>query len=108
MSRGRVARLGESIAERFLIARGAQLVGRNVRAGRGEIDLLMRMGRRLVAVEVKTRIGHDPRPAFDSVKAERMAAAAFRLPRRPQRMDLVTVRLDRDGARVHWIPGAAG
>lgn len=108
MSRRRVARLGESIAERFLIGRGAQLVGRNVRAGRGEIDLLMRMGRRLVAVEVKTRIGHDPRTAFDPAKAERTAAAARRLRRRPQRMDLVTVRLDRLGARVHWIPGVEG
>ena len=108
MSRRRIARLGESIAERFLIARGGELVGRNVRAGRGEIDLLVRMGRNLVAVEVKTRIGHDPRDGFEPAKAERMAAAVRRLRRRPHRMDLVTVRLDRLGARVHWIPGVEG
>ena len=50
-----LGREGELRAARFLEARGYQIVARNVRADRVEIDLVARHGRRLVFVEVKTR-----------------------------------------------------
>ena len=57
MTRRRQAlgREGERRAARFLEARGYQIVARNVRADRVEIDLVARRRGRLVFVEVKTR-----------------------------------------------------
>jgi Holliday junction resolvase-like predicted endonuclease len=81
------------------------VVGRNVRAGRGEIDLLVRMDSRLVAVEVKTRVGSDPRTAYTALKADRVWAAVGRLTPRPQRVDLVAVTLTPQGADIRWVPG---
>ena len=50
-----LGREGEARAARYLEARGYQIVARNVRAERVEIDLVAIDGRRLVFVEVKTR-----------------------------------------------------
>jgi putative endonuclease len=57
VTRGRQAlgREGEARAARFLESRGYQIVARNVRAERVEIDLVASRGERLVFVEVKTR-----------------------------------------------------
>ncbi len=82
-------------------------MGRNVRAGRGEIDLLMRMHSRLVAVEVKTRVGADPRPAYTAEKADHVREAVRRLQPRPSRVDLVAVELTTQGAAIRWIPGVS-
>jgi Holliday junction resolvase-like predicted endonuclease len=81
------------------------LVGRNVRAGRGEIDLLVRWQGKLVAVEVKTRLGSDPRPSFTRDKARRVRATMRLLSPRPQRLDLVTVEAGQAGAGIRWVPG---
>ena len=45
--------LGESLAEQFLVARGFRVIGRNVRAGRREIDLVVSRGSTIALVEVK-------------------------------------------------------
>ncbi len=83
--------------------RGARLLGSNLRSGPGEVDLLVAFGPTLVAVEVKTRIGDDPMLAFTADKERRFAAAAGALRPRPQRRDVVTVRLDNDGATIRWL-----
>ncbi len=101
----RIARLGESIAAAYLEEHGAVVVGRNVRAGRGEIDLLVRWRSTLVAVEVKTRVGNEPRESFTAAKADAVWAAVGRLIPRPQRVDLVAIRLGAAGADIRWIPG---
>ena len=80
-------------------------MGRNVRAGRGEIDLLVRMDSTLVAVEVKTRLGADPRPAYTVEKSEHVWETVRRLSPRPQRVDLVAIELSAEGAAIRWIPG---
>lgn len=51
----RIGRAAEAVALRYLQSKGYQLKARNYRYQRGEIDLVMRAGRRLVFVEVKAR-----------------------------------------------------
>jgi len=51
---------GEARAARFLESRGYQIVARNVRADRVEIDLIAKHRDRLVIVEVKTRRSTGP------------------------------------------------
>ena len=55
--------------------RGYRILGRNVRAGGVEIDLIVRRGRRLVFCEVKLKLGlgfGDPLEAVDERKRERL------------------------------------
>jgi putative endonuclease len=54
-TRQRFGRAAEEAAAQFLIRRGWRLLGRNVRIGRGELDLIMRRGAVLAFVEVKAR-----------------------------------------------------
>ncbi|MCR9095025.1 MAG: YraN family protein [bacterium] len=65
MSRARrsLGREGEERAARHLEARGYQIVARNVRAARVEIDLIVRGRGAIVFVEVKTR-RRDSRGVF--------------------------------------------
>ena len=79
------------------------MLGRNVRVGRGEIDLLVRFGNQRVAVEVKTRIGSEPREAFSEEKANRVWEAARRYGG-VRRVDLIAVRVDAQGVEVRWLP----
>jgi putative endonuclease len=48
---------GEEIARRYLIRSGHEIVERNYRTRRGELDLISRLGGTLVIVEVKLRRG---------------------------------------------------
>jgi putative endonuclease len=55
--------------------RGYRILGRNVRAGGVELDLIVRRGRRLVFVEVKQKSGPaygDPIEAVDEWKQARL------------------------------------
>jgi Holliday junction resolvase-like predicted endonuclease len=80
-------------------------VGRNVRGGRGEIDLLVRWPGRLVAVEVKTRVRADPRTAYTEAKSQAIRRAFRYVNPQPRRLDLVTVELGRQTVDIRWIPG---
>lgn len=62
------------------------------------------MQRVLIAVEVKTRSYADPVEEMTDLKIERVRRSGDRLPRRPDRYDLVTVRLTARGAEVRWLP----
>jgi putative endonuclease len=55
ISAARLGKLGEWRARWLYRLRGYRVVGRNVRVGGGEIDLVVRRGRTLVIAEVKTR-----------------------------------------------------
>lgn len=102
-----VGAAGEMVAARFLERRGAVIVDRNVRVARDEIDLVIRIGGQLVAVEVKTGLGSGTRPweNFHGDKADRIRRAAGVLSIR--RIDLVAVELKSEGAVVRWLPGVA-
>ena len=92
-----MGRLGEHVAERVLTDRGAEILGRNVRVGRGEVDLHVRIDGVVVAVEVKTLIAgdHDIDPGvhFDARKSQQVWSLADSLEPPARRVDLVTVVL---------------
>lgn len=54
-SRLNIAKIGEAFAMKHLKARGCEILARNYRALRGEIDIIVRDGEFTVFVEVKTR-----------------------------------------------------
>ncbi|MBT8217123.1 MAG: YraN family protein [Acidimicrobiia bacterium] len=92
------------MAADFLTRRGATIIGRNLRAGRGEIDILARWGHTVVAVEVKTRRGGDPLLAFTPAKEQRVRAAMALVRPAPHRLDLVTVAVSASGVDIRWLP----
>ena len=66
--------IGEELAAQYLEQQGFNILGRNVRVGNGELDIVCRDGEELVFVEVKTRRsfpGGEPVQAL-SLRQERM------------------------------------
>ena len=117
MWKERAARCGEQIAEAFCGLKGLEVVDRNVREGRGEIDLVARDGRTVVFVEVKFRSGADraaPLVAVGWKKREDVAkTAAMYLARRglldrPVRFDVIGITWGADGSElvVEHVPNA--
>lgn len=114
-------RWGEACAERHLRRCGYRLLARRLRIGsRDEIDLLMRDGKVLVFVEVKTRGNESfgrPWAAVDRGKRARLCRAAVRYlqrlgnPRVCFRFDVVEV-VGHGGQKaetvVRHIPNAFG
>ena len=99
---------GEARAARFLAARGYRVVGRNVRAGGVELDLVATRGRLVAFVEVKTRRSRAagaPEEAVDFRKRERLARgaqawlAANGRPGLRARLDVIACEWD---ARTGW------
>ena len=115
-STGERGRRAESIAIAHLVAAGLKLLARNVRAGRGEIDAIMRDGETVVFVEVRSRRSSKFGGAAETVgpvKQRRLIAAAHRFlqthrPYRdcPCRFDVVEILGDENGAELKWIRDA--
>ena len=109
----RLARFGETVAAAFLARRGARILGRNVRVGRGELDLVVRFGDRTVAVEVKTvggsAVADGAIARIDGTKLRQVRRLANHLAPRagPVRVDFVGVRTTADGVTVDWRKGVA-
>jgi putative endonuclease len=101
-----VGRVGEDIAAAFLTRRGGVVLDRNLRVGRGEIDLLVRLDGERVAVEVKTALegGDRPEENFDAAKERHVRTAARSLTPPVWRVDLIAVVLGKAGASVRWLP----
>lgn len=104
-----LGRRGERLAAAHLEARGCRVIARNWRAGRLEVDLVVREGEVIAFVEVKTRRPgpQHPSEAVDRRKRARLVRAAGRwIATRPEpageyRFDVVTVVVDGRGrARV--------
>ena len=105
-------RLGEDAAHRYLRRHGCTVVARNyrMRAGGGEIDLVVWHGGRLVFVEVKTRETEEfgaPETAVDADKRSRLRRASMEYARRAgidwaeTRFDIVSVVLNPE--KVEWL-----
>lgn len=64
---------GEAIAARYLEGLGFQILDRNWRNRSGELDLVVRDGNTLVAVEVKTRSGTGYGNPLEAITTQKMA-----------------------------------
>jgi putative endonuclease len=106
MHRQLIGSSGERLAAAVLASHGLTPLDRNVELGTGEVDIVALDGAHRVVVEVRTITGnHDPLRAFDPGKAARVGRLAARLG--ADRVDLVAIRLDREGAELRWVRGAA-
>ncbi len=117
MSRShRLGAAGERLAAAHLAARGYEIIGRNVRDGHAEVDLVVRRGCTVAFVEVKTRTGPGfghPLEAITPAKRreiERVAAAWIRRQGKVgtrYRFDAVAVVWDERGEpRIEHLPDA--
>ena len=107
---------GEALAAAHLAREGYRIVGRNVRAGGVELDLVASRGRLRVFVEVKTRRDRRlglPEEAVDARKRKRLirgAAAWLREhggPVRIVRFDVIAVEWSAgEGWTLRHLPGA--
>lgn len=78
-ARQQFGRAAEGVAARHLTREGWTLLGRNVRIGRGELDLIARRGTVLAFVEVKARRSGacgSPEDAVDRRKRRQVARLA--------------------------------
>ena len=114
--RKRLGAWGERIAATHLEAAGYHIVARNWRCRQGEIDLVVRAGKMLVFVEVKTRRGRrmgapeealTPRKTRKLIQLAQLYLAEYDLDV-AWRIDLVAVELDKTGKllRCEHIPNA--
>lgn len=111
-ARTELGRLGESAAAEWLAARGYAVIGRNVRVGSDEADIVaLAPGGALAIVEVKARRGAwHAEERVDHVKRARMARLAETLLAtdawrdRMVQFDVVAVGVLEDGSRevLHW------
>ena len=108
--------LAERLAENYLLDQGLQLLARNVRYPRGEIDLLMLDGSTLVFVEVRSRSNRrfpSALASVDSRKQRRLQAAAALIIQRQQlpqykavRFDVVAFDFSQRATGAHWVKQA--
>jgi putative endonuclease len=103
-----LGRLGERIAESFLVLKGFGVFRKNVVYAGREIDLLVRKGTLLVAVEVKLRRGESFGRAVEAVDERKLARvrqalegvlSGMTLPLVP-RVDVVVIDVDADMSRM--------
>jgi putative endonuclease len=108
--------LAERAAERYLLQHGLNLVQKNYRARRGEIDLIMRHQAYLVFIEVRYRRSGNYGGALASVtvaKQKKLISAAsefllrYKIPTQQAcRFDVICVEGKLTEAKIHWIPNA--
>lgn len=92
----KLGRRGENRAAWHYRLRGYRILGRNVRMGRGEIDLVVRRGKTVAFVEVKTRQRLWAGEGFEAVdhrKEKQLADLADRYLSR-HRLDDCEIRFD--------------
>ncbi len=116
-ARKKLGAWGEGLAAQKLESLGYQIVARNWRCARGEIDLVARTGDTIIFVEVKTRRGRSmgaPEAGLTPFKANRLLQLGELYIQQHQhhdlnwRIDLIAVELDVQGKllRCEHIPNA--
>jgi len=117
MNKIELGRKGETVAVELLEQNGYRILGRNVRAKFGEIDLVAKEGKTLCFVEIKTRTSLRfgwPEEAVTPEKRWRLSRLArwylqaHRLESVPVRFDVVSILFDPEGspARTRLIKSA--
>lgn len=105
-ARKKLGTWGEKVAALHLEGKGYDIVARNWRCARGEIDLVAQAGEILVFAEVKTRRGREmgtPEEGVTWHKAKKLLQLAQRylyendIEDVEWRIDLVAVELDKTG-----------
>jgi putative endonuclease len=95
----RVGRWGEWVALRYLAELGWDVVARNWKTRRGELDLVARDDKQLVVIEVRTRLGDPigvlPEESLDREKESKVENLAFEFLRRYELWD--------ESLRLDWI-----
>jgi putative endonuclease len=111
-------RLAEDAVAEFLFARGFEILGRNVRIGALELDVVARQGALAVIVEVRTRGAGSYVGAFASIDAKKRAAllrgaerywrtSLAKVPGVERvRIDVAAVTFDEAGTHVEYVEGA--
>src|SRR4051794_27680428 len=97
----------EDAAARSLVQSGLELLEKNLRVGRLEIDLVLRDGPVIVVVEVRTRGPGSWQRALDSIdekKRARIRRAGERLWRERFAKDPSVERMRFDAAAVELLP----
>lgn len=117
-TRQRFGRAAETAAAAHLERRGWRILGRNVRIGRGELDIIARRGAVLAFVEVKARRSTtcgSPEDAVRPAKRRQVARLAeLWLAARPWalhgvaevRFDIVAVDATRTPSVIRHLPAA--
>lgn len=105
----------ETLACRYLLDRGFCIVGRNVRLGRLELDVIARHGDLMVFCEVRSRTSDalmTPAQSIGPLKVARVRRAAATWLRRnvpgtsQVRFDVASVVFDCPGGRLNYLVGA--
>lgn len=106
----------ESLACDYLQQQGLDLLERNYRAPRGELDLIMQEHDHMVFVEVRFRHNHRFGSGADSVhatKQDKLIKTALyylqqhpKLAKRPVRFDVVSISTKDNQPQIDWIKDA--
>lgn len=113
--RQQLGQAGEEAAAAFLTANGLQILCRNYRCAKGEIDIIAMDGEELVFAEVRTRSSSSKGWAEESItqgKRSRIqiVAAYYLLERRysdwpPMRFDVLALRWTEPAPEINWLKG---
>jgi putative endonuclease len=114
--RAALGAFGERLAARALEDAGLEILDRNWRCPRGEIDIVAGGDGIVVVCEVKTRRSErfgSPAEAVTAAKTERLYrigalwAEEHGYADRRMRVDVVSIVLSREGTRVEHLPGVS-
>lgn len=113
----RLGRLGELVAERWLVARGWTVLDRRFRSGHRDLDLVVSRGQLVAFVEVKARSGlgfGTPveavgwRKQRELVRSAQVWQSRCGRPEHTFRFDVIGVMVEGRRVRVHHVENAFG
>ncbi len=120
MNRAEIGRRAELAVVEYLVERGFTILGRNVRLGALELDIVAQSGSLVAVVEVRTRGGTSMQTPFESIggaKRVRLRKAVERLWREKLqamtevqriRIDAAAVTFEGGVTSVEYVEGAIG
>src|SRR5262245_3664808 len=114
-ARARLGSRAEQMACDHLVGQGFEIVARNVRVGRLELDVIARRGRMLVFCEVRSRTSDrvmTPAQSLDATKVARVRRAAAQWLRTTNcnaneiRFDVASVLFNAPEPHLNYLEGA--